>query len=50
MVRGRSGIGGEKRTTRNRGDAILVVGERWNGGRVVRDYHCINEARSWTTD
>lgn len=49
MVRGRSGIGGEKRTTRNRGDAILVVGGRWNGGRVG-DYHCINEARSRTTD
>lgn len=25
MVKGRSGIGGENRMTRNRGDAILVV-------------------------
>lgn len=32
MVKGRSGIGGEKRMMRKRDDVILAVGGRWRGG------------------
>lgn len=48
-VRGRSGIGGEKRMMRKRGDVIIVVGGRWRAeeekGGCRREESCMMEVR-----